>query len=370
MSRKKSNKITLESKPAHSKKKKKPGRKKSSKLSFESKTVQNKIKKIFDSSQPDLSYITKDKKLLKKHINFINSLPYCPMSTFVGPISHQKLTIKKPQLFVAFHRCYEPIFRRWLRLLAHCYNERSECYQFFGKRGIKMSDDFLDCKKFCIWCLTNGLVYAPDSYINYLVRKDKSDDYTLDNVRIISEKQLHNEPDITDALDTIILAKCYEACHHESVSYMSAYTRYYVYDFTIEDAISVPYMPSNKLKSSGEISIGFQPLSFYKSVADENSCTWSEFWSRMHMTYMSKIPPRPYDLLSKEFSTVEHVAKLGVKSYKQLWEESLAEKKNSDPNEIKSRYSKLEQNLLKNKDLQNMKMGKPDSMLEDIIREL
>lgn len=370
MNRKKTNKITAESKTVQSKKKKKPGRKKSNKLSFESKTVQNKIKKIFDSSQSDLSYITKDKKLLKKHINFISSLPYCPMSTFIGPISHQKLTIKKPPLFVAFHKCYEPIFRRWLRLLAYCYNERSECYQFFGKRGIKLSDDFLDCKKFCIWCLTNGLVHAPDSYINYLVRKDKSGDYTPDNVSIISEKQLHNEPDITDALDTIILAKRYEAHHHESVSYMSAYTRYYLYDFTVEDAISAPYMPSNKFKLPGEISIGFQPLSFYKSVADENSCTWSEFWSRMHMTYMSKIPPRPYELLNKEFSTVEHVAKLGVKSYKQLWEESLAEKKNSDPNEIKSRYSKLERDLLKNKDLQNMKVDQPNIILEDIIREL
>lgn len=344
-------------------------KKKTNSITFESKTVQNKIKKIFDPSQPDLSYITKDKKLLKKHINFINSLPYCSMSFLGGPVSHRKLTITRPKLFVAFNKCYEPIFSRWFRLLAYCYSESSECYQFFGKRGVKMCDDFLDCKRFCIWCLTNGLVNAPDSYVNYLIRKDKTGDYTLDNVSIISEKQLHNEPDIANALDTIILAKKYEDHHHESVSYMSAYTRYYLYDFTVEDAISAPYT-SRKIKSPGETTIGFQPVSFYKSVANEDSCTWSEFWSRMHMTYMSKIPPRPYDLLNKDFSTVEHVAKLGKKSYKQLWEESLAEKKNSDPNEIASRYSKLEKDLLKNKDFQNMKIGQPDSILEDIIREL
>lgn len=354
------------------KEKSKPHSKKSDKITFESKSVQNKIKKIFDQSQPDLSYITKDRKLLKKHIEFIHNLPYCSMSFVSGPVSHQKLTIKRPQLFVAFHKCYEPIYRRWLRLLSYCYSEYSECYQFFGKRGVKLCDDFLDCKKFCIWCLTNGLVYEPDSYKMYLVRKDKSGDYTLDNVSIIYEKQLHSTPDLSDALDTIIFAKNYEDHHHESVSYMSAYTRYYVYDFTIEDAISAPYTPDvpKKLRSPGETGIGFQPCSFYKSVADEDSCTWSEFWSRMHMTYMSKIPPRPYDLLSKEFSTVEHVAKLGKKSYKQLWEESLAEKKNSDPNEIQSRYSKLEQDLLNNKDLQNMKIDQSNSILEDFIREL
>ena len=99
------------------KEKSKSHSKKSDKITFESKSVQNKIKKIFDQSQPDLSYITKDRKLLKKHIEFIHNLPYCSMSFVSGPVSHQKLTIKRPQLFVAFHKCYEPIYRRWLRLL-------------------------------------------------------------------------------------------------------------------------------------------------------------------------------------------------------------------------------------------------------------
>lgn len=354
------------------KEKSKPRSKKSDKITFESKFVQNKIKKIFDQSQPDLSYITKDRKLLKKHIEFIHNLPYCSMGCVVSQILNQKLTIKRPLSFVAFHKCYKPIFRRWTRLLSYCYNEHDECYQFFGKRGVKLCDDFLDCKKFCIWCLTNGLVYEPDSYKMYLVRKDKSGDYTLDNVSIIYEKQLHSTPDLSDALDTIVLAKNYEDHHHESVSYMSAYTRYYLYDFTLEDAISAPYAPdiSKKPRSPGETVIGFKPRSFYKSVADEDSCTWSEFFSRMQMTYKSKVPPRPYDFLIKEFSTTEYVAKFGKKSYERLWKESLAEKKNSDPNEIQSRYSKLEQDLLNNKDLQNMKIDQSNSILEDFIREL
>lgn len=354
------------------KEKSKPHSKKSDKITFESKSVQNKIKKIFDQSQPDLSYITKDRKLLKKHIEFIHNLPYCSMRSVCDRLYRKKLTIERPRSFVAFHKCYGPIFRRWARLLSHCYSEYNECYQFFGKRGVKLCDDFLDCKKFCIWCLINGLVHEPDSYKMYLVRKDKSGDYTLDNVSIIYEKQLHSTPDLSDALDTIIFAKNYEDRHHESVSYMSAYTRYYLYDFTVEDAISAPYTPdgSKKPRSPGETHIGFQPRSFYKSVADEDSCTWSEFWCRMNITYMSKIPPRPYDLLSKEFSTVEHAAKFGKKSYTQLRGESLAEKKNSDSNEIQSRYSKLEQSLLNNKDFQNMKIDQSNSILEDFIREL
>lgn len=351
-------------------KKKKIGRPKSNKPTFESKSIQNKISRLFDSSQPDLSYITKDKRLLKKHIDFINSLPYCSMSFVGGPVSHRKLTIKRPQLFVAFNKCYEPIYRRWLRLIAYCYSEFNECYQFFGGKGVKLCDDFIDCKKFCIWCLTNGLVCAPDSYSSYLVRKDKAGDYTLDNISIISEKQLHNTPELVDALDTIILAKSYEDHHHDSVSYMTAYTRYYVYDFSVEDAIMAPYS-TNDSRAPGEICIGFSPHSFYRSVADENSCTFSEFWSRMHMTYMSKIPPRPYDLLKKDFSTVEHMNFLGKKSYKQLWEESLAEKKNSDPEMLQSRYSKLERDLMNNPDLKNMSINQSNnSILEDFLREL
>lgn len=342
---------------------------------FESDVIQKRVKRLFDGTQTDLSLVVKDKKLLKKHIDFINSMPYCSMYRVLSvPVSHERLTLeKRPKIFISFNECYKPICRRWFRMIEYCYYEKNECYQFFGKRGIKMCEDFLDCKKFCIWCLKNGLIDPPDSYRMYLIRKDKSGDYDPNNIKVISEKQLHNNPNVPDALDAIILAKNYQDHHHESVSFMSAYTRYYLNDFQLEDAIMTPYIPASQTakKTGNEITIGFSPQSFYRSVADENSCTFSEFWSRMHMVYMSKIPPRPYDLLKPDFSTVEHVATLGVKSYKQLWEESLAEKNSSDPEVLKSKYSKLEQDLLKNPDLKNISTSvENNSLLEEFIREL
>lgn len=349
-------------------------KRKKAKITFNSKIIQNKIKKIFDSSQSDLSYITNNKKLLNKHIKFINASPYRPAHSSNGGLYTSKLTIRHPRLFVGFNKCYEPIYRRWVRLLSYCYVERNECYPFFGKRGIKLCDEFLDSKRFCIWCLTNGLVCAPDSYIKYLVRKDKSGDYSPDNVAIISEKQLHSTPDIVDAIDLIVLAKNYEDHHHETVSYMSAYTRYYMHDFTIEDAISVPYRPFkhryNESELQREISVGFAPTSFYKSLSDETTCRFNDFWSRLHMMYLSKIQLRPYDALKPDFSMSEYMRSIGKKSYKQLWEEDRAEKKKREQSTNNSKYSKLEQDLLNNPDLKNMKIDQSSSIIEDFIREL
>ena len=316
----------------------------------------------------DLLSILDNKELLDKHIDFINTRKYTQLKL----PSHVTSNVKLPDTFSLFREKYTQIFCRWVRLLMYCYCDSHECYRFFGQRDIKMCDEFLDCKKFCIWCLTNGLVYNPNSYIKYLIRKDKSGDYTLDNVRIVSEKQLHSTPDLSDAITNIILAKNYEDHHPESVTFMSAYARYYVHDFTMEDAISAKYRCfSSKMPiSEDEISIGFQPRLFYKSVADEDSCTFGDFLSRLHATYLSKIPIRPYDLIRKDFSITAHVEKFGTKSYKQLWEEQADRKRSSEQNIQKYKYSKLEQRLLNNPSFKTMKSGSSNSSLEDIIKEL
>lgn len=337
-------------------------------VTFASKSVQDKVKELFDSSQPDLLYITKDKELLAKHIDFINSMPYCAMKSAGYHIKHVRLNIKRPHIFISFRECYEPIYRRWLRLINYCHCESDDCYRFFGKKGVKFCDDFIDCKKFCIWCLTNGLVCFPNYYSAYLVRIDKAGDYTMSNIKVVSEKQLHNAQNLADALDTIILAKSYEDHHHESVSFMTAYTRYYLHDFSLEDAIMTPYSGPSKPRAPGECCVGFSPHLFYRSVADENSCTFSEFWNRMSAFYLSRTHPRPYEFLKKDFSQSDQIRLLHNEPNKSL-RKIISENKCRKHESIQPRLSNIEKHLVNNQDFKKLLSDQSNNILEDLLRE-
>ena len=97
----------------------------------------------------------------------------------------------------------------------------------------------------------------------------------------------------------IFLAKKYEESHHKSVAFITARTRYYVFDLSIEDALNMEY-----LASTGDVAIQhmcFSPQEFYRSVADENSVPANTFFSRLRYVYMGGLTLRPYEMLKPEF---------------------------------------------------------------------
>jgi hypothetical protein len=88
-----------------------------------------------------------------------------------------------------------------------------------------------------------------------------------------------------------------------------------VYDFSVEDAVDVPH------KRRSGVAYKFSPTLFYKSVANESSCSLSTFLSRMHYAYLDDIDViKPYDMLDPKFSVTNDTNVYGKLSYKQQWD--------------------------------------------------
>jgi hypothetical protein len=69
-----------------------------------------------------------------------------------------------------------------------CYNPRTRSYQWYGARGIKVCDEWLnDRSKFYAWALLNG--YSADLMIE---RKDPDGHYTPENCGWATEKEQQN----------------------------------------------------------------------------------------------------------------------------------------------------------------------------------
>lgn len=284
------------------------------------------IESIFDKDAKDLKYIIEDEELLKQHIQFITESRFTKnteLSNLVVP--EGKAAGKSPKIFLRFDEYYPAIYSRWIHIIRSCLDPTYVTYQFFGARGVYVSRQFLDSKFFCRWCLTNGLVSKSGSYDMYLLRRKKTGNYSPINCYVAKEKDIHECKSVKQALDNLYIVKRYEESHHPSVSYMTMYTRYYVWDWPLDDALSVEYTSSRCLMDK----FGFSPLNFYISVADENSCTQSVFLSRVHYSYLNGgFTCRPYDMLKPDYSVSEECFKQGKLSYKQQYERDRKEKEN------------------------------------------
>lgn len=280
--------------------------------------------KFFDDTAEDFSYVTNDKEILKKHTLFIKRADYVTSGFILkyldcevpsGPFKGTK-----PKSFKRFKAKYRPLYNRWLHYVRLCFEPNYSMYKFFGGKGIYASDDFLDAKKFCTWCLRKGVVDDLGMYTKYIIRKDKTKGYSFDNVMLLDEKDIRKGKNLKSALTSLLLAKKYEEYHDPEVTYMTAYTRFYAYDFDVDDAVGAPHK-----KRSGVL-YKFSPTLFYKSVADETSCSLSTFLSRVHYAYLDDIHVmKPYDMLDPKFSVSGETNAHGRMSYKQRWDRDRAD---------------------------------------------
>lgn len=278
---------------------------------------------IFDVCQKDLTYIYNNPDLLIKHIWFIKRMAYSTaydLAKLEIPIYGNKTM--HPKVFMKFKEKYKSIYDLWEHIVRSCYDSTYSYYKYFGARNIKMSVSFLDSRKFCIWCLKNGFVKKPFLYYQYLVRKDKTKGYTAKNCYVITEKQRHECKTLPLALKSLELIKAYDEGHDPSVSFFTFITRYYAYDFNIEDSKNEPYTITYGGKHTSDIgSIGFSKQRFYDCVADENCCSQNTFFSRLHFGGLTpNFIIRPYDMLKPDYAINEEHAKQGILSYKQLWD--------------------------------------------------
>lgn len=277
------------------------------------------IEAIFDFNSRDQSYIANNKELLKEHKTFIRKSAYalnCQLSKLVVPEGLSKGLF--PKKFDFFDKYYPCIYARWEQLVRATLDNSYYLYKFFGAKGIYISKDFLDSKKFCIWCLENKLTSKPGMYDAYLQRKDKKRMYSPSNCFVITEKEVHSCKSLKSVLSSLFLLKKYEEYHDPTVSYMTMYTRYYAYDMSIEDAVSTKYDTRNR--GTTMETVGFVPRLFYLSIATEKDVPFSTYMSRVHYSYLNGgFTIRPYDLLKEDYSVDEEAAKQGKVSYKRQW---------------------------------------------------
>lgn len=315
MARNKKNAIDRSKKDSIFKKSARKKRKKGSGRPVKRRTAED-LRDLVQNKRDTIKYHTRDiRKAEYVTSSFI--LKYLDCEVPSGPYKGTK-----PKSFRRFKAKYRPIYNRWLHYVKACFEPEYSMYRFFGGKGIYASDEFLDAKKFCIWCLQKGIVDDVGMYTKYINRKDKTKDYSLDNVIILNEEDIRKGKDLKSALTSLLLAKRYEEYHDPSITFMTAYTRFYVYDFNIDDTVNVPHP-----KRSG-VAYRFSPTLFYKSVANESSCSLSTFLSRIHYAYLDDIHVvKPYDMLDPKFSVSFDANANGKLSYKQQWERNRSDDK-------------------------------------------
>lgn len=262
---------------------------------------------IFDESAKDFTYIENNKSLLKKHLKYI--------ATCIDRIGLYKYNLQcncKILSFTTFKTRYKPIYKLWVHMIRSCYDESYIYYKFFGAKGIIVSKEFLHGKSFCMWCLNNKMFKLPHTYEVYFQRKDKSKGYSPENCYVTSEKEVHYSKDLDKVLLRIWLIKKYQEEHHEKVSYLAFYTRYWMFDFDIDD--SRLYYKYSYFK------INFRPELFYSAMADENSCSLTTFLSRLNYSYNGGgIKVNIYDLLRPDYDLKDDAAAQGKLTYKQQY---------------------------------------------------
>lgn len=81
--------------------------------------------------------------------------------------------------------CHERLYQIYHGMKQRCYNENSKVYRWYGAKGIKICDIWLESyENFKEWALNNG--YESDLTID---RIDSNGDYNPDNCRWISQKE-------------------------------------------------------------------------------------------------------------------------------------------------------------------------------------
>lgn len=126
------------------------------------------------------------------------------------------------------------LYNTWCRIKSKCYNKNNDHYKYYGKRGIKLCDEWLsDPVAFYNWSMENG--YQDNLTID---RIDVNGNYEPNNCRWVDQKtQVRNRRNsryITYKGETKTIM---EWCEILNLKYRTVHKRIYKLNWSIEKAL-------------------------------------------------------------------------------------------------------------------------------------
>lgn len=76
----------------------------------------------------------------------------------------------------------------WSGMMSRCYNENNKCYDRYGRRGVKVADEWHNYQNFAEWCLTQVNFNREDFQIDKDLKNKGSLIYSIDNCEFIPKK--------------------------------------------------------------------------------------------------------------------------------------------------------------------------------------
>ncbi len=141
--------------------------------------------------------------------------------------------------------------RIWNNMKKRCYNERHESYKYYGAKGIKICEEWLnDVDLFEAWALSNG--YSDDYSID---RIDRNGDYSPDNCRWVSPKEQANNRWNNNLVYTYNgkTKTLNEWAYSAGLNPQLLYSRIYIHSWPFDKALSVSINNNKSHKRYNEV---------------------------------------------------------------------------------------------------------------------
>ena len=133
------------------------------------------------------------------------------------------------------------LYKVWSSIKTRCYNSHCREYKWYGARGIKLCDEWMDYAAFRDWALSNGYDEAASKWSCTIDRIDVNGNYEPSNCRFITMKgQQNNRRSNTMVTLYGRTQTLQQWCEELGMKHSTVCMRFTKYGMTIEEALTTP----------------------------------------------------------------------------------------------------------------------------------